>query len=113
MFKAIGFQLGATIVAAIIATMAFGLRGAVSAALGGAACFIPNLVFALRLKALSSGSGASHGYVFLVGEAVKLASIAGLLVAAHVLYGDLHWGALIIGVFLALQANFLVFGTRT
>lgn len=113
MFKAIGFQLGATIVAAVIATLAFGLHGAISAALGGAACFIPNLVFALRLKALASSPGASHGYVFLVGEVVKLVSIAGLLVAAHFLYGDLHWGALLIGVFLALQANILVFGTRT
>ncbi|MBK6972420.1 MAG: ATP synthase subunit I [Sterolibacteriaceae bacterium] len=113
MFKAVGFQVGATIIAAVIAAVAFGLRGAVSAALGGAACFVPNLVFALRLKALSSSPGASHGYVFLVGEVVKLVSIAGLLVAVHFLYGDLHWGALLIGVFLALQANFLVFGTRT
>lgn len=113
MFKAVGFQLGATIVAVIIAAIAIGLRGAVSAALGGAACFIPNLVFALRLKVLASSQGAPHGYVFLVGELLKVASIAGLLVAAHFLYRDLHWGGLLIGVFLALQANFLVFGTRT
>ena len=108
MFKAVGFQVGATIIAAVIAAVAFGLRGAVSAA-----CFIPNLAFALRLVAVSATPGASHGYVFLVGEVVKLVSIAGLLVAVHFLYGDLHWGALLIGVFLALQANFLVFGTRT
>lgn len=113
MFKAVGFQLGATVVAAVIAALAFGLRGAVSAALGGAACFIPNLVFALRLKALSYRVGASSGYVFMVGEMVKLVSIVGLLVAAPYLYRDLHWGAMIIGVILALQANFLVFGTRT
>lgn len=113
MFKAVGFQFGATFVATIIAALAFGLRGAVSAALGGAACFIPNLVFALRLKALASSPGVSQGYVFLVGELVKLVSIAGLLMAAHLLYADLHWGALLIGVFLAMQANFLVFGTRT
>lgn len=113
MFKAVGFQAGATLVAAIIAALAFGLHGAVSAALGGAACFIPNLVFALRLKVLASSPGASYGYVFLVGEAVKLVSIVGLLVAVPLLYGDLHWGAMLIGVFLALQANFLAFGTRT
>lgn len=113
MFKAIGFQLGATFLAAILAGWFFGVRGAVSAALGGAACFIPNLVFALRLKALAARPGAPYGYVFLVGELLKLAAIAGLLVAAHFLYGDLHWGAMIIGVFLALQANFLVLGTRT
>lgn len=113
MFKAVGFQLGATVVAVVIAALAFGLRGAVSAALGGAACFIPNLVFALRLKALSFRAGASSGYVFMVGEMVKLVSIVGLLVAAPYLYRDLHWGAMIIGVILALQANFLVFGTRT
>ncbi len=113
MFKAVGFQLGATVVAVIIAAIVFGVHGAVSAALGGAACFIPNLVFALRLKAVASSPGAPYGYVFLVGEVVKLAAIAVLLVAAHFLYRDLHWGGLLIGVFLALQANFLVFGTRT
>ena len=113
MFKAVGFQLGATVFAVLIAAAVFGLRGAVSASLGGAACFIPNLVFALRLKAVASSPGAPHGYVFLVGEVIKLATIAGLLVAAHFIYRDLHWGGLLIGVFLALQANFFVFGTRT
>jgi len=113
MFKAVYLQVGATIIAVIAASLFLGWRGAVSAALGGAACFLPNLVFAMRLHLVSKRDDASYMSAFFVGEFFKIASTVGLLVLAQALYRDVHWLALFLGLVLALKANLFAFLVKT
>lgn len=101
--------LGATVLATAIAAFFFGLHGAISAALAGLVCAVPNALFALRLGLGTKQSGTVSVTAFFVGEFLKLATIVGLLLLMLAGYEDLHWGALLIGLVLALQANLLAF----
>ena len=113
MFRAILWQVGAVMIAAVAAGLFAGTRGAVSAALGGAACTLPNFLFALRLKLVASRPGASYPANFFLGEFVKIAATIGLLVCVVKVYPDLHWPSLLIGLGLALQAGFLAFWKKS
>ena len=96
-------------IAAVAAGLFAGTRGAVSAALGGAACTLPNFLFALRLTLVASRPGASYPANFFLGEFVKIALTIGLLVSVVKIYPDLHWPSMLIGLALASQAMFLAF----
>lgn len=113
MFRAILLQAGATIIAAMAAGLYAGTQGAVSAILGGAACTLPNLLFALRLKAVANRRGASFPANFFLGEFVKIVATIGLLLLVVKSYADLHWPSLLIGLTLALQAGFLAFWKKS
>lgn len=113
MFKMVFLQLGATIAATAIAAVFFGLRGGVSAALGGLACVLPNAFFALRLHLAAKRPGGANVMVFFVGEFFKIASIVGLLLLVGRLYEDVHWGGIFIGLILALKANLFAFMVKT
>jgi ATP synthase protein I len=89
------------------------MRGAVSAALGGAVCTLPNLLFALRLKFAAKGSAASFPVNFFLGELAKIAATIGLLLLVVKTYADLHWPSMLIGLGLALQAGFLAFWKKS
>ena len=80
-----------------------------SALLGGMACVLPNLLFALRLRAVARRPGASYPANFFLGEFVKVLATIGLLVFVVRGYADLHWPSMLIGLGLALQAGFLAF----
>ena len=90
-----------------------GTRGAVSAILGGAACTLPNFLFALRLKSVARRPGASYPANFFLGEFVKIALTIGLLTIIVKTYADLHWPSMLIGLGLALQAGFLAFWKKS
>lgn len=84
-----------------------GQHGAVSAGLGGAAIVIPNLFFALSLWAAAKSGRASVAR-FFAGELIKVAATLALLVIVAGAYRDLHWLALLAGMFVALKANLFV-----
>lgn len=113
MFKTVLLQFCATLAAAAISAVFFGVTGAVSAALAGLACVVPNALFALRLTLVAKKSGVPSVAAFFVGEVVKVLTIVGLLVLIHAMYDDLHWGALLIGMILALKANLFAFLVKT
>ena len=113
MFKMVLIQFGATLAATALAAVFFGLRGAVSATLGGLACVIPSGLFALRLHLLTLRHGSPQVTAFFVGEIVKVASIIGLLVLIRFAYEDVHWGAVFIGLVLALKANLFAIWVKT
>jgi ATP synthase protein I len=113
MFRAILLQAGTTIIAALATGLFAGMRGAVSAALGGAVCTLPNLLFALRLKFAAKGSAASFPVNFFLGELAKIAATIGLLLLVVKTYADLHWPSMLIGLGLALQAGFLAFWKKS
>lgn len=113
MLKAVLLQLGATLLAVAISGALFGMRGALSAAGGGLACVLPSWLFAVRLAAMARRTGTATVTAFVAGEFIKLASIVGLLVLVWAVYPDLHWGALLIGLILALKANLFAFLVKT
>lgn len=83
------------------------MHGAVSAALGGAVCVLPNFLFALRLSMAARRQGASRTINFFLGEIIKVALTAGSLIFVVRMYPGLHWPSLLIGMGLALQAGLL------
>jgi len=82
-----------------------------SAGLGGAAIVIPNLFFALSLWAAARSGRASVGR-FFAGEFIKVAATLALVVIVAVAYRDLHWPAMLAGMFVALKANLFVILTK-
>ena len=113
MFRAILLQVIITIVVAVVAGLCVGVQGAISAAFGGAACLVPNFLFALRLKIVASRPGASYPANFFLGEFIKVTLTIGLLAFVVKEYADLHWPSLLIGMGLALQAGFLAFWKKS
>ena len=113
MFRAVLLQIGATLITAAIAGLFVGTHGALSAALGGAACFIPNLLFVYYLRAIALKGAASCAATFFVGEFVKLALVVAALAAIHLLYSDVHWAWLLTGVIVTLQMNLFALLLKT
>ena len=107
MFRAVFHQIVATLIVAGIAWFWVGVHAALSAGLGGAAIAVPNLLFALSLWARTRSGRASVGG-FLVGEFIKVAVTLALLVIVAGAYRELHWLALLAGLFVALKANLFV-----
>lgn len=107
MFRAILLQLAVVLVAVAILTGIFGIRGAVSGFIGGMAYFVPNLLFAIRLGMLSA-TGRTGPMSFMAGELLKLVATVVLLVLAQRWF-DVHWPAMLLGLFAALQANLFAF----
>ena len=107
MFRAVVHQCVATLIVAGLAWFWAGQHAAVSAGLGGAAIVVPNLLFALSLWAAAKSGRASVGR-FFVGEVIKVAATLALLVIVAGAYRELHWLALLAGMFVALKANLFV-----
>lgn len=111
MLKAIGLQIGLVVVVALVAGGWIGTRGAISALIGGAAYLLPNLFFVLRLK-IAAAAGRASAVTFFAGEFFKVAATIGILVVAQKFY-DVHWLALLVGLFAALKANLFAFLLKT
>ena len=104
MFKVVYLQLGATGLAVVLSALLFDLNGGLSAGLAGLACAVPNALFAWRLS-----QAQANAFTFFVGEFFKVFSIVALLMLIGMLYHGLHWGAVILGMVLALKANLFAF----
>lgn len=107
MLKAVRLQFVAAILGCAICAGFWGWRGGISAAFGGVSCAVPSLLFALRLHAVTGRPGASHVSAFFIGEAIKIVLTIAILASAYFLYPGVHWGAVVIGLIVTLQANFL------
>lgn len=103
MLKILLFQVAAILMTAAAAAMWSGSSGALSALAGGAAYFLPNLLFVLRLR-LTMRAQSAGAAGFLVGEAVKLAAVIALLLLLPRIM-EVNWPALIAGLFVVLIVN--------
>ena len=112
MFRIVGLQVAATALVAAIAWVVGGGSAAVSALLGGAACFVPNGLFALRLAASSLRPGGAGVATFFVGEFVKLGSTMALLALAIWAYRDMVWLALVVAVIVTLKSYLVALAWR-
>ena len=110
MIRVVVFQGVATILAMIAASVFFGWRVALSAALGGLICVLPNLLFAVRLKIIAKfHSNASFRANFLIGGIVKVISIGLLIIFVAKGYAGLHWPSFLLGLVMATQAVLFAF----
>ena len=103
MFRVVLLQVVATLVVALLAALVSGQAAAVSALLGGAACFVPNGLFALRLAAAARSGRGGIG-TFFVGEFVKVGSTVALIALIAWSYRDVVWPALVFAVIAALKS---------
>jgi ATP synthase protein I len=111
MLKALLLQAAVILVVAAVFGALSGSRGALSALAGGAAYFLPNLLFVLRLRLviLTRQAGAVG---FLVGEAVKLFAVIALLFLLPRMI-EVHWPAVIAGLFAVLFVNLFALLLKT
>ena len=111
MLKVVCLQLGVVAVVVAILGGILGIRGAASGLIGGAAYILPNLFFAIRLRMLTaSGQGSAPG--FMVGQIFKLMGTIVFLAIAQQYY-EVHWLAMLAGLFAALKANLFAFLLKT
>jgi len=101
---AVLIQAVVTLLAGAVAWLVWGPLHAVSLVAGGGSIVIPNALLALRLKASRPEFAP---VVLLVGEFVKIGFSVLLLWASYRMIDGLSWGALIVGVILALKSLFL------
>jgi ATP synthase protein I len=107
MFRVVLLQGVAALAVALIAWLLGGSAAAWSALAGGAACVVPNALFALRLAASARRPQGTSVATFFVGEFVKVASTVALLAFIAWAYRDLVWLALIAAVIVTLKSYFL------
>lgn len=111
MLKTLILQTAAVVLTAALMGAFMGWGGARSVLAGGAAYVLPNLLFALRLMAANAARhmGAAG---FLIGEAIKLAAVVALLLWLPRVV-EIHWPALIAGLFVVMFVNLFVLLLKT
>ena len=104
MLAAIGLQIAAVAVLALVAGLATGMDSARFLLLGGAVAIVPNALFALRLALHRKRTPESYPVVFFLGEFAKLGLTVGLLAWIVKSVPDIRWLPLLIGLIVALKA---------
>lgn len=104
MLIAVLLQAAITVLAGIIAWLIWGPLAGLSLVAGGSAIALPNALLAIRLK---MSRPESAPMVLLIGEFVKIGLSVLLLWAASQWIVGLSWGALMVGVILALKVLLL------
>lgn len=107
MFRIVALQVLTTAVVSLASGLIGGPHAAISALLGGAACFIPNGLFALKLAAAARRPQGTDAGVFLVGEFVKVVATIALLALIVASYRNLVWLALIVSIIAVLKSYVL------
>ncbi len=104
MFRIVILQILATLIVAAISWLLGGANAALSALAGGAACFVPNGLFALRLAISAARPQGTSAATFFVGEFVKLGSTLALLALIAWAYKDVVWLAVVVAIIAALKS---------
>lgn len=100
--RVVGLQVVASVLLAGFWAAFRGGNSAMSALIGGAICFIPGGLFALRL---GRASARQDGYVFafFVGEGIKVLLSMALFGLAGFAYREADWLALMVSFIVVLQ----------
>ena len=104
MLAAVGLQIAAVAVLALVAGLTTGMESARFLLLGGAVAIVPNALFALRLTLHRKRPPESYPVVFFLGEFAKLGLTVGLLAWIVKSVPDIRWLPLLIGLIVALKA---------
>jgi F0F1-type ATP synthase assembly protein I len=112
MLKVILLQAATILAISGVAGLFAGYNGALSALVGGATYFLPNLLFVSRLRLGVALQQKASAVGFLVGEAVKLLLVIALLVILP-RWIEVSWPALIAGLFAVLFVNLFALLLKT
>jgi len=104
MLAAVGLQIAAVALLALVAGLTTGMESARFLLLGGAVAIVPNALFALRLSLHRKRTPESYPVVFFLGEFAKLGLTVGLLAWIVKSVPDIRWLPLLIGLIVALKA---------
>lgn len=104
MLAAVGLQIAAVALLALVAGLTTGMESARFLLLGGAVAIVPNALFALRLSLHRKRPPESYPVVFFLGEFAKLGLTVGLLAGIVKSVPDIRWLPLLIGLIVALKA---------
>jgi ATP synthase protein I len=104
MLAAVGLQIAAVAVLALVAGVTTGMDSARFLLLGGAVAIVPNALFALRLALHRKRTPESYPVVFFLGEFAKIGLTVGLLAWIVKSVPDIRWLPLLIGLIVALKA---------
>jgi len=107
MFRVVLLQCVAALLATLVAWALGGTAAAWSALAGGAACVVPNGLFALRLAAAARRPQGTTAATFFVGEFLKVGSTVALLALVAWAYRDLVWLAMIASFIVTLKSYFI------
>jgi len=103
MLAAVGLQIAAVAVLALVAGLTTGWESARFLLLGGAVAIVPNALFALRLALHRKRTPESYPVVFFLGEFAKIGLTVGLLAWIVKSVPDIRWLPLLIGLIVALK----------
>lgn len=109
MYRTLALQSVCALLAVLVAGFVYGLPGVLAAMLGSLACLLPNVLFVLWLRRGVGGLEAAQAVRFIGGEFAKIALSVFALLAIAWFYPEVQWGAVVMGLIITLQANFLVF----
>ncbi len=104
MLAAVGLQIAAVAVLALVAGATTGWESARFLLLGGAVAIVPNALFALRLALHRKRTPESYPVVFFLGEFAKIGLTVGLLAWVVKSVPDIRWLPLLVGLIVALKA---------
>lgn len=107
MLKSISLQALLVVIVSIMALLIEGLIAARDVFVGGAACILPNLLFARVLKKSRGLSPSGFLLAFFLGEGVKLVLTLVLLLAIFKWLTPTYWVLLLLGMVVALHAPLL------
>lgn len=103
LIAAVGFQLIALTIGALLALVLFGLPQAASLLIGGACATIPWALVAIRENLRGRRDTGTLLLDFVLGHLGKFALTCALLVLAHRYLEPLHWPAVIVGLMIAVH----------
>ncbi len=104
MLAAVGLQIAAVAVLALVAGLTTGWESARFLLLGGTVAIVPNALFALRLALHRKRTPESYPVVFFLGEFAKIGLTVGMLAWIVKSVPDIRWLPLLIGLIVALKA---------
>ena len=110
-FKVVAAQMVVSLVAALICWQFLSQPGeaARSALLGGAICWVPGALFALRLR----GFGHQQSIMgLMVGEAIKMGVTVAMFVAIAEFVPDVRWLPLLLTYLVALKTYWVALALR-
>jgi ATP synthase protein I len=103
MLAAVGLQIAAVAVLALVAGLTTGWESARFLLLGGTVAIVPNALFALRLALHRKRTPESYPVVFFLGEFAKIGLTVGMLAWIVKSVPDIRWLPLLIGLIVALK----------
>lgn len=107
MLKSISLQALLVVIVSVIAFLVEGHLAARDVFVGGAACVLPNLLFARVLKTSRGLTPSGFLLAFFLGEGVKLVLTSLLLLAIFKWLTPTYWVLPLLGMVVALHAPLL------